>query len=40
MVRWLGEDFNPTKMEELKEHEYGKKSKEVQIATKAKKAGM
>lgn len=40
MVRWLGEDFNLSRMEELKEHEYGKKSKEVQIAAKTKKAGL
>ncbi|KAG9001620.1 hypothetical protein FRB93_012046 [Tulasnella sp. JGI-2019a] len=39
LVRWLGEDVDETKMDELKDNEYGKKSKEMQIANKARRGG-
>ncbi|KAG8853385.1 hypothetical protein FRB96_008175 [Tulasnella sp. 330] len=36
LVRWLGDDVNAEKMEEIKDNEYGKKSKEMQIANKVR----
>ncbi|KAG8957030.1 hypothetical protein FRC03_010597 [Tulasnella sp. 419] len=40
MVRWLGHDLDMEKLEEIKETEYGRKSREMAIANKTRKAAM
>ena len=38
LVRWLGDDIDMERLDEIKDIEYGRKSKEMQIASRSRKA--
>lgn len=37
LVRWLGDEMDMNRLDEIKDIEYGRKSKEVQIANRSRK---